>query len=288
MSDASPFPRVDIRDHMVDGLFVKEFACAEPGGPRTPLLFVHGGLHGWWAWERWMGYFAAAGWRCYAMSLRNHTGSRTVPEEAYLRLTVRDYVDDVATVARWLDRPPVLIGHSMGGIVVQKAAESGAAGMVLVCGVGPGQLGGIRDPLPTDRPLMFDKEHCRKLWFREIDEVALAAVHARLVPESPSVLNDYSGGGVSIARDRITCPVLVIGGEFDATPVHRAPEIAAFYACPCLVVPNAAHNLMMESAALRVAMRLNEWLVGAVDGPALPPPAKPARGAPSAGAAGED
>ncbi|MGH7212837.1 MAG: alpha/beta hydrolase, partial [Acetobacteraceae bacterium] len=246
------------------------------GGPRTPLLFVHGGLHGWWAWERWMGYFAAAGWRCYAMSLRNHTGSRAVATEAYLRLTVRDYADDVRTVAQWLDRPPVLVGHSMGGIVVQKAAvETRVAGLVLVGSVGPGQLGRIRDPLPADRPLMFDKAHCRDLWFSEIDELSLAAFHARLVPESPGVLNDYSGGGISIARDRITCPVLVIGGEFDATPVHRPREIAAFYTCPCLVVPNAAHNLMMESAALPVAMRLNEWLLAAVDGPALPPATGP-------------
>ncbi len=263
-------PALVERDHVVDGLFVKEVSPALPGGPATPLLLVHGGLHGWWAWEPWMGLLASAGWRCFAMSLRNHTGSRSVPDADYFALTVADYVADVAVVLRWLGKRPVLVGHSMGGIVVQKAAESGcAAAMVLVCSVGPGQLGGIRPPLPTDRGFMLEPEAARALWFSEIDEGSFAAFHRRLVPESPGVLNDYSGGNVGVERARVACPVLAIGAEFDRTPVHRAPAIASFYGCDCMVVAGAAHNLMMESPSLPVAIRINEWLLRNIDGPAL-------------------
>jgi pimeloyl-ACP methyl ester carboxylesterase len=266
-------PKLIERDHVVDGLFVKQVSPALPGGPATPLLLVHGGLHGWWAWEAWMGLLAAAGWRCFAMSLRNHTDSRSIPDAAYFHLKVADYVADVAAVQDWLGEPPVLIGHSMGGIVVQKTAEArAAAALVLVCSVGPGQLGGIRPPLPTDRGFMLDPETARALWFSEIDDDALAAFHSRLVPESPGVLNDYSGGGVGVERTRIACPVLAIGAELDRTPVHRAPAIAAFYGCDCLVVEGAAHNLMMESASLPVAIRINEWLLRHAGGPALPRP----------------
>jgi pimeloyl-ACP methyl ester carboxylesterase len=262
-------PTLITRDHLVDGLFVKEVSPALPGGPATPLLMVHGGLHGWWAWEAWMGLLAASGWRCFAMSLRNHTDSRSVPDDAYFALTVADYVADVDAVMRWLGARPVLIGHSMGGIVVQKAAEArAAAGLVLVCSVGPGQLGGIRPPLPTDRGFSLDAQAARALWFREIDDAAFAAFHRRLVPESPGVLNDYSGGKLGVDRARIGCPILAIGAEHDATPVHRAPAIAAFYGGDCLVVAGAAHNMMMESPALPVAMRINEWLLRRIDGPA--------------------
>ncbi|MGH7058497.1 MAG: hypothetical protein ACREFZ_11605, partial [Acetobacteraceae bacterium] len=130
-------------------------------------------------------------------------------------------------------------------------------------------------PLPPDRPVTHDPARVRTLWFREIDDAALAALHARLVPESPGVVNDYSGGRVTVERGRITCPALVIGAERDATPVHPATEIAAFYGCPCLIVPGAAHDLMMESAALPVAIRLNQWLLAAVGGPVLLPSPRP-------------
>ena len=142
-----------------------------------------------------------------------------------------------------------------------------AAALVLVAAVGPGQLGKIRDRLPADRPFWPDMATLRGLWFREIDDAALDAFHARLVPESPGVLNDYSGGAVTIDSARIAAPVLAIGGELDRTPVHPAPAIAAFYGGDAVIVPGAAHNLMMESPALPVAIRINHWLLDKLGGP---------------------
>ena len=51
-------------------------AAAAAPTPRPPLLFVHGSYHGAWCWrERFLPYFAAAGWDCYAVSLRGQGGS---------------------------------------------------------------------------------------------------------------------------------------------------------------------------------------------------------------------
>jgi hypothetical protein len=61
-------------DHNVKGLFTKEISPIEPAGLKTPILMVHGACHGWWAFIKWLPFFAASGWKAYSMSLRNHTG----------------------------------------------------------------------------------------------------------------------------------------------------------------------------------------------------------------------
>ena len=98
------------------------------------------------------------------MSLRNHTGSYSVPEDKYLKLRVDDYAEDVPRVLNRLNRPDTLIGHSMGEITVQKATEqTDLRAPVLLASVVPGQLGEIRDPLPADKPFMFFPEQARRL-----------------------------------------------------------------------------------------------------------------------------
>jgi pimeloyl-ACP methyl ester carboxylesterase len=98
------------------------------GDPRgTPLLFVHGAFHGAWCWdEHFLDFFAERNYHAVALDLRNHPGD---PAGA----TVADYVADVRAAADALSRPPVVIGHSMGGFVVQKylADHPAPAGVLL-------------------------------------------------------------------------------------------------------------------------------------------------------------
>jgi pimeloyl-ACP methyl ester carboxylesterase len=83
----------------------------------TPLLFVHGAWHGAWCWENFLPYFAQQGYEAHALSLRGHGGSQGHDK---LRWTsIHDYVADVAQIAQTLSSPPVVIGPSMGGYVVQ-------------------------------------------------------------------------------------------------------------------------------------------------------------------------
>src|SRR3954469_9427392 len=88
----------------------------------VPLLFVHGAWHGAWCWdEHFLDFFADKGYRALAVSLRGHGGS---PTSRPLRsCSIADYVDDVRSVAEKLPTPPMVIGHSMGGLVVQKYLE---------------------------------------------------------------------------------------------------------------------------------------------------------------------
>ncbi|PIR82364.1 hypothetical protein COU20_02470, partial [Candidatus Kaiserbacteria bacterium CG10_big_fil_rev_8_21_14_0_10_59_10] len=101
----------------------------------TPLVLVHGS---WGSSAMWMTYaevFSTKGWDVYAPDLRGHGKSGGSVAGA----TMENYVEDVrkAIVAHNL-ADPILVGHSMGGLVaLMYAATHGAKAVVAI------------DPSPT-------------------------------------------------------------------------------------------------------------------------------------------
>ncbi len=92
-----------------------------------PVLFVHGAWHGAWCWDKYfLKYFEEHGFAAYALSLRGHGNSYKPKWFNCTRLSA--YVDDLHGVAEKIashhGQPPVLVGHSMGGAVVQKYLET--------------------------------------------------------------------------------------------------------------------------------------------------------------------
>jgi pimeloyl-ACP methyl ester carboxylesterase len=88
----------------------------------TSILFVHGAWHGAWCWDEFfLPYFAERGFHVKALSLRGHGGS--AGRERLRTWRVADYVQDVASIVRSFPQPPILVGHSMGGLIVQKYLE---------------------------------------------------------------------------------------------------------------------------------------------------------------------
>jgi len=223
---------------------------------------IPGACHGWWAYEEWLPVFAERGWTSYALSLRNHTGSYAVPDEDYIQLAVHDYVADVLHVLDWIGTPVALMGHSMGGIIAQKVAELvGLKALVLIAPVGPGQLGRMNTPVPTNRPLMPDAATVRRLWFHTVTDERFAAVYHRLCPESPSVVNEYRTGRAAVDRSKIHCPILVIEGEYDRSGVHDPQAVARFYDATYVEAQDAGHDLMLEHRAAEFAESVAQWLL---------------------------
>jgi pimeloyl-ACP methyl ester carboxylesterase len=126
-----------------DGVALEVLRCA-PAAPsgKPPLLFVHGSFHAAWCWEEhWLPFFAAAGFDAYAVSLRGQGGSGARPGGKAAG-TLEEHAADLASLARALPAPPVLVGHSFGGLVVQQCVSSRAeappvAGVALLCSVPP-------------------------------------------------------------------------------------------------------------------------------------------------------
>ncbi|OWM69942.1 hypothetical protein CDL15_Pgr025791 [Punica granatum] len=94
---------------------------AKPG-ERTgdpPLVFVHGSYHAAWCWaEHWLPFFSSRGFDCYALSLLGQ-GESDVPPGSVAG-SLQTHAADVADfISRNLALPPVLLGHSFGGLIVQ-------------------------------------------------------------------------------------------------------------------------------------------------------------------------
>lgn len=99
----------------------------------STFVLVHGSWHGAWCWEKIIPLLKARGHRAVAPDLPAHGADRT-PIAA---ITLQSYVDRVGEVLDASTEPVVLVGHSMGGVVISQVAEvrpQKVAGLVYVAG----------------------------------------------------------------------------------------------------------------------------------------------------------
>ncbi|MBU1093042.1 MAG: alpha/beta hydrolase [Firmicutes bacterium] len=119
---------------------------AENKKSHIPLVFIHGAAGGAWYFESFLSYFSNKGFDCYAFSLRGHGKSDGYDELNTFGLD--DYVDDLKSVINRLEEKPIVIGHSMGGAIVQKYLskdQDHLAGALLLASA---EAGGISDDSP--------------------------------------------------------------------------------------------------------------------------------------------
>ncbi len=101
------------------GLYVESW-LPERRSRRRPLYYLHGELGGSWLWERFLRYFAQRGWEGHALNLRAHFWSETADLE---ELTFGTYLEDAIAGLEALERPAVVVGHGLGGLLAMKLAE---------------------------------------------------------------------------------------------------------------------------------------------------------------------
>ncbi len=232
------------------------------GRKRPPVLFVHGAYCGAWIWvDPFMPYFADQGHPCYAVSLRGHGGS----EGEFNQLVLADFVDDLETVTGRIGAPPILIGHSMGGLVVQHFLARGntARAAVLMASVPPSGLASsmfhmtLFSPdlmwqfglLQTLGPQAVSASVVRRAFFSEQstpESVKKAMAHLRPEPYrlaaelmTPSLPKPPTGPNRP--------PMLVIGGDADIfMPVTGLHESATYFRADLDILKGAPHGLMID------------------------------------------
>lgn len=98
---------------------------------RRPVVLVHGLWLLASSWDAWRAPLEAAGYAVVAADWPGDspdvTSARSDEQAALAGTSVADVADHVAAVTSALDLPPVLVGHSFGGLLVQMVAGRGVA-----------------------------------------------------------------------------------------------------------------------------------------------------------------
>jgi pimeloyl-ACP methyl ester carboxylesterase len=234
-----------------------------------PVLFVHGAWHGAWIISRRPG---STLWR----STCGHGNSEAHGAMRWNRIS--GYADDVMHVLETLDEKPVLIGHSMGGLVAQhcmKRAGAKLAGAGLLATVPwhgvwrATSVVAMRHPLIfaeanlrwTLYPIVREPGRARELFLEaDVPQAEAEAFAAKLCDESYVAYLDMLGLGLA-GKFEAEMPVMVIGGEKDAlfTPASQH-STAQRYNGACHIIAGAPHDIMLASQWRQAADLLVDWI----------------------------
>jgi len=113
--------------------------AADLFGPEAgaPVLLLHGGGQTRHAWRKTAESLAAAGWRAIAVDLRGH-GDSDWPESG--DYDPQHFAADLQIVARSLERPPAVVGASLGGMMAltaQRLSEAQLFSSVVLVDITP-------------------------------------------------------------------------------------------------------------------------------------------------------
>ncbi|MDM8553662.1 alpha/beta fold hydrolase [Desulfococcaceae bacterium HSG7] len=242
---------------------------------KVPILFVHGAWHGAWCWEKnFMPYFAEKDYTTYALNLRGH-GNSNVPTH-FRCLRIADYVADLAELVSQLPEEPVMVGHSMGGLVVQKYLEEHTApaavllASVPVKGVFRAALRiALRHPLTYLKanltwslyPIIGTPNLTREAFFsKDISPDKLNMYFNLMQDESYFAFLDMMLFNLP-KPEKVSTELFIIGAENDTIfHPYEIQETAAAYNTMPVIFKGMAHDMMLEERWQTVADRILEWI----------------------------
>ncbi len=245
------------------------------------LFMIHGMWGGPWFWENYTRYFGAKGYSCVATTLPYHdVDPRGAPDPRLGTTGLLDYADALEKEIRELPERPILVGHSMGGLLAQLLASRGLAkAAVLLTPSAPAGIVTLRPSLIRS----FWSSHMtwgfwRKPFRQTFGEAVYSMMH--LLPENQwrplynSLVFDSGRAVLEIGHwyldpqhasrvdaAKVTCPVLVIAGAEDRiTPASVVRQVAKKYGAEYKEFPGHAHWIAGEPGWEEVADYVAAWL----------------------------
>lgn len=254
---------------------IERVRCVPAGarGP-VPLLFVHGMWHGAWCWEEWQLALAQLGWESIAFSLPGHGASR--PGRPARWSTLGYYERALRAEIARLPARPVLIGHSMGGGLVQRLLKHADAfpAAVMIAPFLARQMASVildrfrRDPWGallsilslTTTPCIRSDELVRRMFLSRQATCSPRFLRERLSPESLLVIAQHNPPFWRPPR-RLRTPLLWLAPERDALmPEPASRRSAGLLGAHYERIDGAGHDLMFDFTGPDAVQRIHDWL----------------------------
>lgn len=224
---------------------------AEDAKNATDIMFIHMSWGGTWAFDYYLDFFAERGYNAHALDLRGHGESGGTVEGA----TMQDYVDDVHAAVTGLELDnPVIVGHSMGGLVaLDYSAQHGSKATVAMDSSPPIEVqkeSKEKEYKPAYTPADSGMPSNPIKVMSALPDIAifpwrLAKLKRSLGVESGVARSDRKRG-VSVPKEEIPQPLLFIGGEKGTSlpfgiGIEKARKEAEYYDAPVVEIKGATH-----------------------------------------------
>lgn len=195
------------------------------------IIFIHGMFQNPKSWEKWAHFFASKGYNCITPAWPMHQGEpenlRTNPPSGLGDLHLNDIVVEIETLVLKYDNP-ILIGHSVGGLIVQLLVNRGRASAgIAIDSVAPNAMldfdwdffknsALITNPFKGNDPFYMDAESFHGSFANTLSEdAARKAFEEFATHDSRNVLRDCMGQAGQLDLALAHAPLLFIAGEED-------------------------------------------------------------------------
>lgn len=247
------------------------------------LVMIHGMWGGNWYWDNFINYFSGAGYKCLAPNLRYHDSRPGSEPDLRLGVTsILDYADDLAAEINRLDQKPILIGHSMGGLLAQiLASRQLAAAAVLLTPASPAGINALKPSVVKTfwsvmkrwgfwkEPMLIPYSAAAYSILNALSLEEQQEKYAQFVHESGRAASEIGfymldrHRAAQVDETKVNCPLLVIGaGKDKITPRSITKKIAKKYGETATYIeyPDNGHWLMQEKGWQKAAGAINQWI----------------------------
>ncbi|MBI4843829.1 MAG: alpha/beta hydrolase [Nitrospirae bacterium] len=252
------------------------------------IVMIHGMMAGPWCWEDYRNFFEAKGYRCVTPSLRYHDMDPVDAPHPQLGITgIQDYIEDLEKEILKLDTPPIIMGHSMGGLLAQiLVSRNLVESAVLLCPAPPHGVIALKpsavrcfsDVLMTwgfwRKPFRFSFKKTVYSCLHLMPEKDQKEAYDKLVYESGRAAFEIglwfldNKKATKVHPEDVKCPLLVITGKEDRIiPASVVKKVADRYmgVSTYKEFTNHAHWVIGEPGWEDIADYIYEWLGENVD-----------------------